>query len=597
MLYLIFLALAVGYNWWKFSKERDAFLNSLIDAKSSTHREMILSHHFYVFIFESFLGFIVAHLITEGSFELGMLSLGSVYLVLLFWGFLLYILFVKYLERYLQFSLSDSFRKNLIKEIRVNFALVLLPILIYSLINLTFQGSVFEEWGSLWFIGLLFNILFVSVLTIVCTVIIMLKLIPNREITEPEYLEIINRRLSQINMPNIRLRWIETDVKNAFVVGLKLFRFSNQTLFLGRSLRTMLTPEEFDAVICHELSHVANRHVSKRLIELLKNFISVIVGSVVIVCVVLATCFFIWGEDGLLHSNFIALACIFACFCWFIFNYALLFDTIRSHEFEADAYAVMELGVDFDVWKSALDKLSQPDDLPDYLKLRTKRRSQGAISSKFSDYFSTHPKIDQRAAFLKQKMREKLVFNFYVSSTQKIRLLFGHLFQWKIALPSFSFFLVLLIWFSVRIKSGQDLISWIQNSSTADIMDHPELVSQINTSPTFFGPKLIFYIIKKEDPALIDYFLLKGADKGKTLLYLAELHDFNLFQKYYDQFGTQLTEDEYFLILRKTAQTDFVQGYRFLVNAQRFESLDSKYKENVSQLIELKRRPASVEKK
>src|SRR5690606_15081662 len=111
-----------------------------------------------------------------------------------------------------------------------------------------------------------------------CSVILMLRLIPNREITEPEYLAIIDKRLQQIQMENMRVRWIETDIKNAFVVGLKLLRFSNQTMFIGRSLRKTLTIEEFDAVIAHEVAHIANRHIHKRVIELMKNFIVVFFG-------------------------------------------------------------------------------------------------------------------------------------------------------------------------------------------------------------------------------------------------------------------------------------------------------------------------------
>ena len=65
MLYALFFAIAIAYNWWKFSKEREDLLSSLIEAKSLTHREMILGHHFYVFIFECFLGFIAAHFIIE----------------------------------------------------------------------------------------------------------------------------------------------------------------------------------------------------------------------------------------------------------------------------------------------------------------------------------------------------------------------------------------------------------------------------------------------------------------------------------------------------------------------------------------------------
>jgi flagellar biogenesis protein FliO len=48
MLYVLFMVLAIAYNLKKFHKERAAILSSLIEAKSFAHREMILSHHFYI---------------------------------------------------------------------------------------------------------------------------------------------------------------------------------------------------------------------------------------------------------------------------------------------------------------------------------------------------------------------------------------------------------------------------------------------------------------------------------------------------------------------------------------------------------------------
>jgi Zn-dependent protease with chaperone function len=35
-----------------------------------------------------------------------------------------------------------------------------------------------------------------------------------------------------------------------------------------------------------------------------------------------------------------------------------MFDTIRSHEFEADGYAVMVMGANLEAFKSALEKLT-----------------------------------------------------------------------------------------------------------------------------------------------------------------------------------------------------------------------------------------------
>lgn len=597
MLYILFLVLAILYNLEKFRKERAAFISSIIEAKNSSHREMILGHYFYIFIFEGFLALIVAHLVTERAMVIGILELGGVYLGLLFLGFYLYQFFIRYVEKHTNLELYDSFKNHLVKELRVNFAMIMLPILTYSLINWAFQDSVYNEWGSLWFVGLLFNIIFVSVLTIVCSVILMLRLIPNREITEPEYLEIINKRLHQIKQPHMRIRWIETDVKNAFVVGLKLLKFSNQTMFIGRSLRNTLTLEEFDAVISHELGHVANRHIHKRVIDLMKNFLSIVFGTAFILFMVLGLSFLYWGDDAYLHSTATTVTCILLSLGWFIFNYSILFDTIRSHEYESDAFAVMELGADFYAFKSALEKLTSKDEIPEYLRTLTgKKNKRGPLSRWVMRTFSTHPEISERMSFLEYKMQRGLPFNYYVSTLQRVKKWLGHLLDWKVSVPLATMLVLTIVWSAWNLKHGAEAIAFINHADSEAIMKKKDLVSKINSRPQLVGQTLMYFVVKKKDEKLIDHFLNHGADKGKTLMYISQLKDYDLFQKYYDRFQPELTEDEYFLVLRKTAQLNFTEGYRLLVNARQFEVLHPDYKEDVSRLHEFNRsrKPASV---
>jgi Zn-dependent protease with chaperone function len=598
MLYVLFMVLAMAYNFKRFKKERFAFLTSLIDAKSTAHREMILGHHFYIFIFEGFLALVVAHLLTEKAMQIGILGFGIVYLALFFTGLYLYQFFIRYVERHTNLELLKSFKIHLIKELRVNFSMIMLPILIYSLINWTFQDSVYKDWGSLWFVGLLFNIIFVSVLTIACSVILMLRLIPNREITEPEYLEIINHRLKQINQPNMRIRWIESDIKNAFVVGLKLLRFSNQTMFIGRSLRTTLNMEEFDAVIAHELAHVANRHIHKRVIDLLKNFLSVIIGVTLLMLVIFGTSFLYWGEESYLYSSSTTLWCVFICLGWMFFNYFLLFDNIRSHEYEADAYAVIELGTSFSGLKSALEKLTIPDELPDYLqKIKKNKVERGAIAKWIRRNFSSHPEISQRISFLQYKINAGLPFNYYVSTPKKIGRWLGHLTHWKCAVPITASFIVTISWLGWKLKIGNQDIDFIASATSQQIMRNKKIEKRINARPQLIGPGLMYFIVRKNDDKLIDYYLARGASKGKTLVYISQLKNYDLLNKYYTRYQNDLNDDDYYLVLRKTAQLNFTEGYRLLVNAKRFEDLNPNYKESLSRLHQSNRKPAFTQKK
>jgi Zn-dependent protease with chaperone function len=475
--------------------------------------------------------------------------------------------------------------------------MVMLPILIYAILNWLFQDGVYDEWGSLWFIGLLFNIIFVSVLTIFCTVIIMLRLIPNREITEPEYLEIICHRLQQVGQPNMRIRWIETDIKNAFVVGLKLLSFSNQTMFVGRALRTTLTLAEFDAVIAHELAHVANRHIHKRVIDLMKNFISIIVGLGIIMLVVFGVSFLYWDEDAYLHAGLTTAWVVSLCLAWFVFNYSLLFDTLRSHEFEADAYAVMVLGADLESFKNALGKLTTQDELPEYLARKTRRSGEkGPLSKWLARTFSTHPELSTRISFLEHKLSAKLPFNYYVSTPQRLKHWLGHLLDWRISMPLLASFLITLGWVVWTLKTGSETIAFVNEATIDEIIGNRAVSEMINERPQLVGPTLMYYVVKKRDERLIDHFLSAGAYKGKTLMYVSTLKDYGLLEKYYSRYQAKISDDDYFLVLRKTAQLNFTEGYRLLVNARRFEDLNPSYKETVSRLYQSghTRAPAST---
>lgn len=596
MLYAFFLVIAIIFNWRKFRRERVSFLSSLVDAKDASHREMILSHHFYIFVFEAFLAFVVAHFISERAFAIGMIELGAVYLALLFSGFCLYQIFVRYVEKQTNLSLLGSFRRHLIQEVRVNFAMILLPIFIYSIINVTFQDGVYEEWGSLWFIGLVFNIIFVSVLTIACSVIIMLRLIPNREISEPEYLDIINKRLHDIEMPGMRVRWIETDIKNAFVVGMKLFRFSNQTMFIGRKLRTTLTLSEFDAVIAHELAHVANRHIHKRVIDLIKNLLSVLMGVGLIMVLLITFSLLYWGEDASYHAGMTAALVFLSCFAWVIFNYALLFDTIRSHEYEADAFAVMKLGADLESMKSALRKLAAPEEMPEYLKGKIKSSQKKNF---FQRHFSTHPDLESRIDSLEKKISFNLAFNHYVSPMMKFRGTIGSFMTWKVLVPGFTVFTIITGYYVNGYRESKRTLSFIQRASGEEIMKR-DIASVINSRPTPLSPSLMYYIVKKEDETLIDHFLGKGADKGKTLIYVSQTRNMELLRKYFSLLKDKISDEEYFKVLKKTAEMNHTEAYRYLVNADKFESLDSVSKQSIVRIhskAKHHRAPASVKEK
>ena len=107
------------------------------------------------------------------------------------------------------------------------------------------------------------------------------------------------------------------------------------------------------------------------------------------------------------------------------------------------------------------------------------------------------------------------------------------------------------------------------------------------------------FIVKKKDSQLIDYYLKNGADPGRAMIYLAETKDFNLFKQFYVNYAPKLSQDEYYLVLLRTAELNAVDSYRFLVNSNKFELLNPEYKTEVVDHMRVQhreRKPASEKK-
>jgi hypothetical protein len=315
-------------------------------------------------------------------------------------------------------------------------------------------------------------------------------------------------------------------------------------------------------------------------------------GSVLLILTVLFLGYFFWDEELVLHTNLLVFTSITLSMLWFIFNYGLFFDSIRSHEFEADGFAVIKLGVRFEFWRSALLKLSSEEDIPAYLKKKNPQKTSRLLNQ-IRSYFSTHPSFEERVKFLHKKMNKDLPYNYYVSSFQKIRNSLSFLFQWKVLMSSLVLFFVTFIWLIFTLQRGSKLISWIQQANSEEIILREDLNLKYNSSPTLIGPSLAYYIVKKGDSKLLDHLITNNVPPGKIMLYLAEFKDEQKFQKYFHRFSSDLEHEEYFLILRKTAQVNFLSGYRTLINSRQFESLDSSMRRDVSRLIERSRAPAS----
>jgi hypothetical protein len=162
--------------------------------------------------------------------------------------------------------------------------------------------------------------------------------------------------------------------------------------------------------------------------------------------------------------------------------------------------------------------------------------------------------------------------------------------------PGLTSLVAISVWAFLELKIGQENIAFIEKASSEEILKNEKILLKINDRPQIVGQTLMYYVVKKKDHQLIEFFMNKGADKGKTLIYISQLKDYDLLKKYYTLYQSKLSEDDYFLVLRKAAEVNFTDGYRLLVNAKQFEKLDPNYKEDVSRLYQTntKRMPASV---
>jgi heat shock protein HtpX len=80
------------------------------------------------------------------------------------------------------------------------------------------------------------------------------RLVPRGEENEIE--DVLEKLAAMAGIPTPRLAVVETDVPNALAVGLSQ---RGAVVVVTRGLRKRLTPQELEAVLAHEVAHLANR--------------------------------------------------------------------------------------------------------------------------------------------------------------------------------------------------------------------------------------------------------------------------------------------------------------------------------------------------
>ncbi len=574
MNYFLFLIVAVAYNVRKFLKSKERILTDLHES-NETRRNTILSHFYWVFVVELFLGSLVAvWLSEEGKFLGGIITITGIFIVVSILSFFIYQAFIKWVARHIDPSVTSSFTRYMVKEFRVYFAVAFLPILLYSGMIQAFQDDMGTGFWGLEAIG---HILVISVLSITCTVILMMKLLPNCAVTEPEYLAIINRRLTEANLSYVRVRWIEAEFKNAFVVGINFPFFKNQTMFIGRSLRRTLNEEEFDAVICHELAHIKQGHMAKRIVSLGWHALRVTLGTLAAVMSAILGGMLIFGiEVGFYSGSIITPVVMNFIFISFVISYLLFFDAIRSQEYEADAIAVLDFGCTISSLESALKKLSAVDN--PYVKQKKR--------SKLKEFFSTHPTLEQRIEMLEKKLEENLPFNYYVSPYQKFGTVLLSLFKFRYLGTATILFCVGAFYTLIDLREFSENRYHLVQATVEELMENEYLNNHVNDRP-LFGHSNLYYVMTRKDRKLIDHFLARGANPEKVLFYLEKFNDQEMFADYIFKLSPSL-DDEAFMsavneLIKQRPSSEIIARVK----------AHSRY-QNRSDQVENNRLPASV---
>ena len=232
---------------------------------------------------------------------------------------------------------------------------------------------------------------------------------PVTRIAEPKLYNLVENLAITAGLPMPRVEIMETDALNAYASGLGP---KSAVVAVTRGLLNTLTKDELEAVLAHEMTHIANRDVRLMVIA------TVFVGALTLVGNFVSNMFsnssgnsyyfFSSGRrsessssdskdsDGSLIAVFISIgiAIIFLALTHLL---AILvrFAISRSREFMADAGAV-QLTKNPDALISALLKIDGHHEMPGVADSMMAMM----ISADYSSLFATHPAISARVAAL-----------------------------------------------------------------------------------------------------------------------------------------------------------------------------------------------------
>jgi heat shock protein HtpX len=216
----------------------------------------------------------------------------------------------------------------------------------------------------------------------------------------PELHGMVERLCLQADLPKPKVAIIDTDVPNAFATGRNP---KHSAVAVTRGLWQRLEPQEIEAVIAHELSHIANRDV---LIMTLASFFAMIAGLI-------TRWGLLFGGGGRSREGGapVWLIVIAVSIVTYVLSYVLIRTISRYREYAADRGAAVITGAPEHLM-SALQKIAgrmaaiPQRDLREVEAMNAFFIIPTSMKSAFGELFATHPPLEKRLANLAAVARE-----------------------------------------------------------------------------------------------------------------------------------------------------------------------------------------------
>lgn len=397
----------------------------------------------------------------------------------------------------------EGFLRSALSYVRLTCAL-LAPFFIFQLLNATLidppVGRIDAFEVLVFTIG---RITVLSLFTIVFSVMFMLRMIPNSAVEEHEHLDLIRSRLNQIGWQDVRLRWIDIpDFNNAFVVGFKWFGFSNQTMFIGRSLRDLLTKDELDAVICHELGHMANGHMLKRITYAFALIMGLVISLVtsLAVSMVLTLAF---SDDPATSALVFGGSLLVTLVASYIIIVSWLFQNYRRQEHEADAFAVMQLGIRLEDMENALRKVAH--------KFRVEAQKKAIWNP-----LRTHPEIETRIENVRAKISLGVAYDWNQSAISRMLEVTFRTVSPRTLAMSFTLFILTGLLTHTNVQQNRHYLSMVAHGDLGKLEKYDWHSTYINSRQyLLFGVTPLEVAVHKENMQVVKFLISKGADTAK----------------------------------------------------------------------------------